>query len=309
MSKNNKREVNGVLLLDKPEGLTSNAALQKVKRLFGARKAGHTGTLDPLATGMLAICFGEATKFSAYLLEADKQYLATMKLGVRTTTGDADGSVVSSREVKGVDESRLEEACKQFCGTIEQIPPMYSAIKQNGRPLYELAREGKEVTRPSRQVTIFALNVDKRLSETEVALFIHCTKGTYIRTLIEDIGEFLGCGAHVSALRRLSVGPYPAEKMVSMDTLESLLSDPKQPDAADKYLLPIDSMVSHFAKLTLSEAGLFYLKRGQSVDLPYAPSEGWLRLYSKEGAFLGIAEVQKEDGKVSPRRILKQKAS
>ncbi|MGB5440817.1 MAG: tRNA pseudouridine(55) synthase TruB, partial [Gammaproteobacteria bacterium] len=207
------RPVNGILLLDKPAGVTSNAALQIVKKLYRARKAGHTGSLDPLATGLLPICFGEATKISGFLLDADKDYLVTCKLGERTTTGDAEGEVEQRRPVERVTEKLVRKAMQGFIGDIEQIPPMYSALKHKGERLYKLARQGIEVERAPRQVTIFEMELTD-FSLPEATFRVHCSKGTYVRTLIEDIGEVLGCGAHVIRLRRLGVGPFDSSGMI-----------------------------------------------------------------------------------------------
>lgn len=222
MAKRRKgRAINGVLLLDKPHGLSSNHALQTVKRIYFAQKAGHTGALDPLATGMLPICLGEGTKFSQFLLDTDKTYQVTAKLGIRTTTSDAGGEVVSEKEVNVSDE-QLSEALDSFRGTTKQTPSMYSALKYQGKPLYKYAREGIEVPRESRDITVFSLEL-LRFEHEEVELNIHVSKGTYIRTIVDDLGELLGCGAHVSDLRRLAVGDYPVDKMVTLSQLEALL--------------------------------------------------------------------------------------
>jgi tRNA pseudouridine55 synthase len=220
----NLRTVNGILLLDKPAGLTSNAALQAVKRLYRARKAGHTGSLDPLATGLLPICFGEATKISGFLLDADKHYRVQCRLGVRTNTGDAEGEVLEQRPVEGITEAALRKVIEGFIGDIEQIPPMYSALKHKGERLYNLARQGVEVEREARTVTIHALELLDFGGDT-AELRVHCSKGTYVRTLVEDIGALLGCGAHVSGLRRLGVGPFDGSVMHDMDALEALASE------------------------------------------------------------------------------------
>src|SRR5579862_9142002 len=216
-----KRQIHGILLLDKPLGMTSNAALQKVKRLFNAKKAGHTGSLDPLATGMLPICFGEATKFSQFLLESDKCYQVEAKLGVKTRTGDAEGEVIAVKPVMDLTCERLEAVLSQFVGQIQQIPPMYSALKIQGKPLYELARQGIEIPREARSVQIYRLQLIDFQAET-LKFEVQCSKGTYVRTLVEDIGELLGCGAHVSALRRTVVLPYNEIKMYTLDALEEI---------------------------------------------------------------------------------------
>ncbi|MEN8214397.1 MAG: tRNA pseudouridine(55) synthase TruB, partial [Pseudomonadota bacterium] len=215
------RNISGILLLDKPLNLTSNAALQRVKRFYKADKAGHTGSLDPLATGLLPICLGAATKASAFLLDADKRYLTTVKLGEKTSTADAEGEVIEQRSVEGVTPQRVEEILQQFIGDIEQLPPMYSAVKHKGERLYKLAREGKEVERQPRQITIYSIGLVS-LQDDLLELDIHCSKGTYVRTLAEDIGEALGCGGHVAALRRTAVGPYDGSNMVPLEKVERL---------------------------------------------------------------------------------------
>lgn len=241
------RDVHGILLLDKPTGLTSNDVLQKVKRIYNAAKAGHTGALDPLATGMLPICLGEATKFSQYLLEADKRYEVTAKLGERTNTSDSDGEVVSTRPVN-VAVGTLIEALDQFRGPIMQVPSMYSALKHNGRPLYEYAREGIEIEREARPITIFELKL-LGFEGDEVKLEVHCSKGTYIRSLVDDLGEVLGCGAHVTQLRRTQVASYPYERMLTLEQLECIFEQAKAEsvpprEQLDPLLLPMDTAVA-----------------------------------------------------------------
>jgi tRNA pseudouridine55 synthase len=297
----NQRRVNGILLLDKPTGLTSNAALQQVKKLFRARKAGHTGSLDPLASGLLPICLGEATKVSAFLLDADKQYQVTCKLGERTTTADAEGEVVETRPVDGVSEKQLRKVMAHYLGDIEQIPPMYSAVKHQGQRLYKLARQGIEVEREPRPITIHEMNLlDFQLPLAEISL--RCSKGTYVRTLVEDIGEELGCGAHVTGLRRLGVGPYNETGLVTLSTLEQLRA--KGGEAAlDKLLLPMESGLAQWPGVRLSSDAAFYLRQGQPVLVPHAPTTGWVRLYVGEKQFLGVGEIQ-DDGRVAPRRLL-----
>ncbi|MEA2093012.1 MAG: tRNA pseudouridine(55) synthase TruB [Pseudomonadota bacterium] len=297
----NQRRVNGILLLDKPTGLTSNAALQQVKKLFRARKAGHTGSLDPLASGLLPICLGEATKVSAFLLDADKQYQVTCKLGERTTTADAEGEVVETRPVDGVSEKQLRKVMAHYLGDIEQIPPMYSAVKHQGQRLYKLARQGIEVEREPRPITIHEMNLlDFQLPMAEISL--RCSKGTYVRTLVEDIGEELGCGAHVTGLRRLGVGPYNETGLVTLSTLEQLRA--KGGEAAlDKLLLPMESGLAQWPGVRLSRDAAFYLRQGQPVLVPHAPTTGWVRLYVGEKQFLGVGEIL-DDGRVAPRRLL-----
>jgi len=297
----NQRRVNGILLLDKPTGLTSNAALQQVKKLFRARKAGHTGSLDPLASGLLPICLGEATKVSAFLLDADKQYQVTCKLGERTTTADAEGEVVETRPVDGVSEKQLRKVMAHYLGDIEQIPPMYSAVKHQGQRLYKLARQGIEVEREPRPITIHEMNLlDFQLPLAEISL--RCSKGTYVRTLVEDIGEELGCGAHVTGLRRLGVGPYNETGLVTLSTLEQLRA--KGGEAAlDKLLLPMESGLAQWPGVRLSSDAAFYLRQGQPVLVPRAPTTGWVRLYEGESRFMGMGEIL-DDGRVAPRRLM-----
>ena len=294
------RNVQGILLLDKPLGITSNAALQQVKRLFRARKAGHTGSLDPLADGLLPICFGSATKVSAYLLDANKQYRVKVRLGITTTTADAEGEVLETRPTEDITEQALCSVLSGFVGQIQQLPPMYSALKHKGERLYKLARQGIEVEREPRPVTIHALEL---LSSDlpEVELDVHCSKGTYVRTLAEDIGEALGCGAHVSALRRTGVGPFGIEGIVTMETLEAKAEEGL--DALDQLLLPVESALADWPEVRLSGDAAYYLRMGQPVLVPKAPTEGWVRLYAGEGKFLGVGQIQ-DDGKVAPKRLM-----
>jgi tRNA pseudouridine55 synthase len=296
-----ERRVDGILLLDKPAGLTSNAALQKVKRLYRARKAGHTGSLDPLASGLLPICLGEATKVSGFLLDADKHYWVSCRLGVRTTTADAEGEVLARRSVEAVTEQRLLEVMAGFSGAIEQIPPMYSAVKHQGQRLYALARRGVEVEREPRRITIHAMELlDFRLPLVEIG--VHCSKGTYIRTLVEDIGEALGCGAHVADLRRFGVGPYNASGMITLEALGECRA--REGEAGlDGLLLPMESGLSQWPDVRLSGDAAFYLRQGQPVLVPHAPTAGLVRLYEGQRRFLGVGEIL-DDGRVAPRRLL-----
>jgi tRNA pseudouridine55 synthase len=297
------RNINGILLLDKPGKMTSNAALQTIKNLFKARKAGHTGSLDPLATGMLPICLGEATKFSQFLLEADKRYWVIAQLGIQTTTGDAEGEIVKKASVENISLPKFEEILQRFRGAITQIPSMYSALKHQGRPLYELARQGITIERQARTVHIHELVLLDHTADT-LTLEVVCSKGTYIRTLVEDIGEVMGCGAHVAALRRLTAGPYREEQMITLDAMQKL-AELNDLSLLDKHLLPVDSAVEHWPLLTLSEAAMYYLKRGQSIIAPYAPSSGWVRLARQSGEFIGVGEIL-EDGRVAPRRLVQE---
>ncbi|WKE66603.1 tRNA pseudouridine(55) synthase TruB [Gallaecimonas kandeliae] len=299
------RPVDGILLLDKPQGLSSNDALQKVKRIYFAQKAGHTGALDPLATGMLPICFGEATKFSQYLLDSDKGYRVIAKLGVRTDTSDADGEVVSTRPVN-VAPGDLLEALDKFRGPIMQVPSMYSALKYQGKPLYKYAREGIEVPREARPITVYKLTL-VRFEGDEVELDVECSKGTYIRTIVDDLGEVLGCGAHVIMLRRTKVSGYPLERMVTLERLEAMLEKARADDVPpgqflDALLLPLDSAVQDLPAVDVQAATAFYLKQGQAVQVPKAPAQGLVRIL-EEGTFIGVGDID-DDGKVAPKRMV-----
>jgi len=294
------RPVDGILLLDKPLGISSNDALQQVKRLFQAQKAGHTGSLDPLADGMLPICFGAATKLSAFLLDADKHYQVRVKLGVTTATGDTEGEVLQTRSTDGVGRAEIEAVLPRFTGTIAQLPPMYSALKHKGQRLYKLAREGVEVEREPRQITIHAMQLGE-VAGDEFELQVHCSKGTYVRTLAEDMGEALGCGAHVVALRRTSVGPYAG---LTMFTLEQVREKAEQGlDALDGLLLPVDTALGEWPAILLNRDSAYYLKMGQPVLVPKAPTQGWVRLYEEDDAFIGVGQVQ-DDGRIAPKRLM-----
>lgn len=296
------RNINGILLLDKPIEISSNQALQIVKRLFVAKKAGHTGSLDPLASGMLPICFGEATKFSQFLLEADKRYFVVAKLGIKTTTGDAEGEAIKTAAVPELSDQQLESILLKFRGEIQQVPSMFSALKHQGRPLYELARQGITIERAARAVTIRELKLIARSADT-LTLEIACTKGTYVRTLIEDIGDVMGCGAHVIELRRLTTGQYQEAQMISLAEIERL-SQQGDLSALDQHLLGIDSAVQHFPIVNISEAGAYYLLRGQVIIVPRtAPKDGWVRLVLGQNRFLGVGEIL-EDGRLAPRRLV-----
>jgi tRNA pseudouridine55 synthase len=288
-------------LLDKPSGITSNDALQQVKRLYFAKKAGHTGSLDPLASGVLPICMGEATKVSAFLLDSDKRYQVRCQLGVRTATADAEGEVLETRPVGVYSREQVEAVLEEFRGSIEQIPPMYSALKHQGQRLYKLARQGVEVEREPRPVEIYELTVAGQ-GEDWLEISVHCSKGTYVRTLAEDIGNRLGCGAHVSALRRTAVGPYGDDRLLSLETLKALKE--KDMPAMDALLLPIESALSQWPDVDLSTDAAFYLQQGQPVLVPHAPTSGWVRLYEGNRSFLGMGEIL-DDGRVAPRRLMK----
>lgn len=305
MRRNNRgRNVSGIVLLDKPLGLSSNKALQEVKSLFFARKAGHTGSLDPLATGLLALCFGEATKVSNFLFDANKHYRATGKLGEVTTTGDAEGEVVETRPVPELNVSMVEAALEPFKGEISQIPPMYSALKHKGEPLYKLARQGIEIEREARQVTIYSLSLVE-LTADSFTIEVECSRGTYIRTLIEDIGNALGCGAYVTALRRTGLGPFGEADMVTLDTLNAVYEEDKT--QLKQFMLPTDSALSDWPAVNLTEDMAFYMRQGQPVVIAHAPTEGWVRLNVGEDRFLGVGQIL-DDGRVAPKRLLAEGA-
>jgi tRNA pseudouridine55 synthase len=301
INNSNKRSIDGILILDKPKGLTSNAALQTVKRLFKAKKAGHSGSLDPIATGLLPICFGEATKFSRFLLESDKYYRLEAKLGLRTDSGDSEGAVIEERPVPSLSLETLEKALDHFRGPISQVPSMYSAIKHKGQPLYKLARQGLTVERAAREITIYSAELLSYENDI-LCLDVKASKGTYIRTLVDDLGELLGCGAHVISLRRLGAGPYTANQMVDLPTL---MEWEKNQDwqALEQQILPLETALSSWPELSLSEAAAFYLRQGQPVAIPYSPSQGWVKLLLRDREFFGVGELL-EDGRVAPRRLV-----
>ncbi|MFQ3265198.1 MAG: tRNA pseudouridine55 synthase [Colwellia sp.] len=313
MAKRRKgRAINGVLLLDKPHGLSSNHALQSVKRIYFAQKAGHTGALDPLATGMLPICLGEGTKFSQYLLDTDKTYQVTAKLGIRTTTSDAGGEIVSDKEVNVSDE-QLAAALDTFRGTTKQVPSMYSALKHQGQPLYKYAREGIEVPREARDINVFNLQL-LRFEHDEVELNIHVSKGTYIRTIVDDLGELLGCGAHVANLRRSAVGNYPIDKMITLPELEALLEKANEDeitpsDVLDPLLLPMNSAVDGMHRVYVDDMSANFLRHGNPVQAYNAPDEGSVQVYLGEdendadAEFIGVGFIN-DDGLVAPKRIV-----
>ena len=292
--------MHGILLLDKPVNITSNAALQIVKRLFQARKAGHTGSLDPFASGLLPICLGEATKIAGFLLDTDKRYRALCKLGITTRTGDTEGDILEVRPVGLISRERLKEVLASFTGEIEQVPPMFSAIKQQGQPLYKLARRGISVERQARRVTIHKLLLLNH-SEDLVEIEVHCSKGTYIRTLAEDIGETLGCGAHLQALRRIGLGDFQESEMVSSDHLNVLAASGMT--QLDAVLMPMQVALADWPEVNLTDDAAHYLCQGQVVSVAGNPGSGWVKLYAPEGRFLGLGEVL-QDGRVAPKRLL-----
>ena len=309
------RPVNGVLIVDKPAGQSSNRSLQIAKRLFFAQKAGHTGSLDPLATGVLPVCFGEATKFSQFLLDADKAYRSTFLFGVTTASGDADGDVLETRDASAVIAADILALLPDFLGEIEQVPSMFSALKHQGQPLYKLARQGVEVARKVRQVTVFDIRLEAFRSaeqtggQPEADVYIHCSKGTYIRSIAEDIGLALGCGAHVKMLRRVQAGPFDQAQAVSLATLERLAEkvEAEGYDALDALLEPVDVAVRHLPEVTLAESAVFYLLRGHTVTVSAIPSQcdqgDMVRMYSESRDLLGIGEII-GSSQVAPKRLI-----
>lgn len=298
------RQVNGLLVLDKPSGMSSNAALQQAKRLFGAAKAGHTGSLDPLATGVLPLCFGEATKFSQFLLDADKGYFSTFILGVGTNTADADGEIIAESSAAAIDPEALTRAMASLTGTIEQVPPMYSALKVDGQPLYKRARAGQEIDRAPRTVHIreFVLESFVPGRRAEVKVQVLCSKGTYVRTLAEDLGAALNVPAHVAALRRCQSGPFDLQHCVTPEQL-TVTRDQGAEQALDDFLLPVEACLPHLPRVEVSEAATFYIRQGQPVLVLNGPQSGMVRIASAEGVFLGVGEMR-DDGKLAPKRLL-----
>lgn len=292
-----KRAINGVILLDKPTGITSQTAVLKAKRLFAAVKAGHTGTLDPMASGLLPICFGEATKFSHLLLDADKAYTATVKLGITTSTGDMEGEVTSTAPVE-VEPSAVETVLHRFTGEILQTPPMYSAVKHAGKPLYKYARAGMDLARAARRVRIREVAMEA-LTQDELHIRLTCSKGTYVRVLAEDIGRELGCGACLSALRRTAVGVFALDAAVRLDALYEMT-----PDERDAYLLPVDSLVATLPRIDLEAAQVRRITTGLAVHGAATASSGLVRIYGPGQEYLGIAMVDAPGGTIVPRRLM-----
>ena len=295
--KKNCRDLNGILLIDKPHGMTSNQVLQRAKRTMQACKAGHTGSLDPIATGLLPLCFGEATKVSQFMLDADKQYWVRIKLGEETTTYDIEGEVVAAVPVN-IDQQQIGKALESFTGCISQLPPMYSAVKQGGQALYKLARQGKEVERKPREVTVYRIDLldfDGEFVELEIL----CSKGTYIRTIAHDLGQMLGCGAHVVDLRRLGVGDFKIDEAVSLEDIEDL----QAAGDFEQVLLPVDEALLGLPDVTLTPLATHYLLQGQPVTTRHGQEPGLVRLYNEENAFLGMGEIL-DDGRVAPKRLM-----
>lgn len=292
------RDVNGILLFDKPPGVSSNQALQRVRRAFNARKAGHTGALDVLATGLLPLCFGEATKLSSYLLEADKSYRATFRLGVATDSGDAEGQVLETKPTASVDAGHLRDAVEALTGDIRQVPPMHSALKRNGRPLYELARRGVEVERAPRSVRVSRFELLSREGD-DVKAAIDCSKGTYIRSLAIELGRLLGCGAHVTALRRTHAGPFSIDGAVTLEGIETHMADGGDIDA---LLVPMDRALDGYPEVALDAPACSAVRQGQPVRVA-SPPPGLVRLYGPGREFVGLG-VGAGDGRVSPKRLI-----
>jgi tRNA pseudouridine55 synthase len=291
-----KKNINGIFLLDKPIGYSSNQALQKVKWLFQAAKAGHTGTLDPLATGLLPICLGEATKFAQHVTDADKTYIANIKLGVKTTTGDAEGEIISTKSVN-ISQMQLEQVCRQFLGEISQVPPMYSALKHEGKALYEYARAGLEIERKARNVTIKSISINA-FQASDAVITVTCSKGTYIRTLAEDVGIALGCDAHLTGLRRTETAGYNIGQAMTIDALEALSME-----ARNQQLLAVDSAIAELPQVNISVDSAFYFRQGQPVWVAGKIANGELRVYEESGLFLGIGK-QLDNGKITPKRLV-----
>lgn len=300
-NKNNGIDLNGIILLDKPTGLSSNQALQNVKHLFNAQKAGHTGSLDPLASGMLAICFGKATKISQYLLESRKSYQFTVKLGEMTETGDSEGAVLETKTVNIDDkESAINLIESTFSGELEQIPPMYSALHHNGERLYNLARQGITVEREARKITIDMIKV-LQFEDNLIDVEVLCSKGTYVRTLAEDIGKLLNFGGHVINLRRLFIEPFKQESMVTMENLELIAQ--QSPEHIQSCLLPIDTALFNWPGITLTSDLSYYLKLGQAVFVPNVENHPLIRLYDENENFIGVGHMR-NDGKIAPKKLM-----
>ncbi len=291
------RVLNGLLLLDKPAGITSNLALQKVKKLLNATKAGHTGSLDPLATGMLIICFGQATKISNYLLTADKHYDVTLMLGVTTDTGDADGRVLKRQDASSIAADDINKNIKFFTGYIEQVPPMFSAIKYHGIRLHKLARQGIEVERQSRKVQIYNFELIHR-EKNLLYMHVHCSKGTYIRALVEDLGRRLACGAHIVELRRTSIGPFVNSQLVTLSEIESFVQ--QDPCVSDKVLIPVDVALQALPALSVGQELMRKMCNGHPVWIAKSPTSGQVRIYDTDDQFFGVGTVL-DDGRIAPK--------
>lgn len=298
------REIDGILLLNKDIHASSNTVLQQVKFLYRAQKAGHTGSLDPLASGMLPICFGEATKFCQFLLDSDKSYFVQLQLGIKTSTGDGEGEVISQRPVPTLSQEDIEDVFQQFTGEIQQTPSMYSALKFQGKPLYLLARQGITVERAARSIKIYSIRFIS-FKDASLCLEVHCSKGTYIRNLVEDMGEVLGCGAYVTKLHRLWVGSFESQKMLNLTQLEEVYQT-QGLEGLDSQLLPVDTAVIAFPSVLLEEDTTKRLLQGQKVVVPHSLKTGDLvRLQAQNGLFLGMGSIL-EDGRIAAKRLLRQ---
>ncbi|MDO5639751.1 MAG: tRNA pseudouridine(55) synthase TruB [Neisseria sp.] len=299
MTKLQKRPVNGVLLLDKPQGLSSNTALQKARRLYRAEKAGHTGVLDPLATGLLPVCFGEATKFAQYLLDADKAYTATLKLGEASSTGDAEGDIIDSAR-SDISPAEFQTACAALTGNIRQVPPMFSALKHEGKPLYEYARKGIVIERKARDITIYSIDV-RAFDAPQAVIDVRCSKGTYIRTLSEDIAKHIGTFAHLTALRRTETAGFTIAQTHTLEALEVLGETER-----DALLLPCDVLVQHLPKITLADEAVKMLKFGQQPAFSdnSLPADAPIRVYSEQGEFIGLVDYRAEKGRLKVARLM-----
>lgn len=301
MAKRKKgRSIDGIVILDKAIGISSNRALQEVKRIFDAQKAGHTGSLDPLATGVLPLCLGEATKVSQFLLDSDKKYRTTLKLGVRTDSGDSEGNVLESCADFQVTEKQIEDALSRFKGEIDQVPPMYSALKVNGVPLYKMARKGQTIEREARQITVYSIELTA-FEGDELELEIACSKGTYIRTIADDLGQALECGAHIIALRRTQAGAFTEADCVTTEQLKEE-SESGGLSVIDEHLIPMDKAIADLPEVVLPSITATFIKNGQPVLVRHLPEEGLVRLYEEE-QFIGIGCID-DDGKVAPRRLI-----
>lgn len=293
-----KRVLNGVLLLDKDSGMSSNSALQRARFLYGAAKAGHTGVLDPLATGLLPVCFGEATKFAQYLLDADKAYIATLQLGAATSTGDAEGEIVATADTV-ITLAQVQAAISAFSGEITQTPPMYSAIKYQGKPLYEYARAGITIERKSRQVTIYQIDIIE-FTFPRLVISVSCSKGTYIRTLAEDMAKHMGTVAHLTALRRTATAGFTIEQTHSLAAISNL-----DEAARDNWLLPCDVLVQHFPAVTLNDKDILQLQHGVAVhsEQNYGTMCP-LRIYAVDGRFIGLVQYQTASRRLKVLRLM-----
>ncbi len=300
------RSINGILLLDKGKGISSNFALQQCKRLFQAAKAGHTGSLDPLATGVLPLCFGEATKFSQYLLNADKAYKARIRLGEKSVTGDAEGEIIEKKSASHVTQQAVLDVVLSFVGNIQQVPPMYSALKRDGQPLYKLARQGIVVDREARGVTINGIDLIKydTTDTVEIEILVSCSKGTYIRTLAEDIAESLGTVGHLTALERTEVGDFTLAQSLTFEQLQAVI-DSSGFEGLDQQLISPEEAVNHLPLVELHAGEGYYVRLGQAIFVPNAPLEGLVRIKEGEGDFIGIGEML-DDGRMAPKRLVAQ---